>query len=185
MKITAIDFETANTDPASICAVGISVYDDGVLEEPYYTLIRPEANVGRFLYGNVMIHGIHPEDVEDAPDFDQVYKEILPYFEDAIVCAHNANFDMGCLRAACLNTGKKVPLIEYFDTLRLSRMAFPYMPHHRLNDMCELMKVKLDHHNASSDANGCLMIPLYLMKQNDIWDIRELLNFYHTPIREL
>ena len=29
MKITAIDFETANGNPASVCAVGISVMEDG------------------------------------------------------------------------------------------------------------------------------------------------------------
>ncbi len=29
MKIAAIDFETANASPASVCSVGISIYEDG------------------------------------------------------------------------------------------------------------------------------------------------------------
>ena len=42
MKIAAIDFETANRNPASVCSVGISSYEDGAVEERYYSLIRPE-----------------------------------------------------------------------------------------------------------------------------------------------
>ena len=72
MKVTAIDFETANNDPASVCSVGISVLEDGCPEEAFYSLIRPEANVSRFLRGNIMIHGIRPQDTADAPDFTAV-----------------------------------------------------------------------------------------------------------------
>ena len=92
MKVTAIDFETANGNPASVCAVGISVMEDGCVEEAYYSLIRPESNVSWFAPINVQIHGIRPEDVEDAPDFRTVLNDIRPFFEDAIVCAHNARF---------------------------------------------------------------------------------------------
>ena len=57
MKITAIDFETANGKPASVCAVGISVMEDGCVEEAYYSLIRPEDNVSQFSYFNIQVHG--------------------------------------------------------------------------------------------------------------------------------
>jgi len=32
MKITSIDFETANPSRASICAAGLTVLEDGILE---------------------------------------------------------------------------------------------------------------------------------------------------------
>ena len=66
MKLTAIDFETANGNAASVCAVGISVMEDGAVEEKYYSLIRPEKNVSWFAPGNISIHGIYPDDVKDA-----------------------------------------------------------------------------------------------------------------------
>ena len=185
MNITAIDFETANNHPASICSVGTAVMEDGVIEEKYYSLIRPEANVSRFLPWNIQIHGIRPADVADAPDFRQVYKELLPLFDNALIAAHNARFDMGCLRAACLNCGLPVPVIRYFDTVELSRKVFPQLPHHRLNDMCGHLHIELDHHNALSDAYGCLMIAVQVMNLTGIYDPEEMLKACNTRIYTL
>ena len=185
MKVTAIDFETANGNPASVCAVGISVMEDGCVEEAYYSLIRPESNVSWFAPINVQIHGIRPEDVEDAPDFRTVLNDIRPFFEDAIVCAHNARFDMGCLKAACLNCGLPVPYLHYFDTVALSRNLFPQLPHHRLNDMCSYLEIELEHHLASSDVYGCLMIVAHAMNLTGIYEIEELLLFTNVRICSL
>lgn len=185
MIITAIDFETANANPASVCAVGISTLEDGVIEEKYYSLIRPENNVSRFAPVNISVHGIYPEDVMYAPDFRQVYGQMKEYFEDAVIIAHNARFDMGCLKAACLNTGIPVPNITYFDTVELSRRVFPNLPRHRLNDMCDYLGVELDHHNALSDSYGCLMIVANVMNLTGIYDPFELAGACNVRLREL
>ena len=185
MKVTAIDFETANNSAASICSVGISVLEDGCAEPVYYSLIKPEHNVRKFNYWNIRVHGIRPADVADAPDFRQVYQEILPYFEDAVVCAHNAKFDMGCLKAACRNCGLPVPSIRFFDTLAMSRIMFPDMEHHRLDDMCACLNVDLDHHNAASDAYGCLMIVLQTMNLTGIYEIEDLLQHMGVSLTSL
>ena len=140
MKIAAIDFETANRNPASVCSVGISSYEDGAVEERYYSLIRPEEDVFYFDPWNIRIHGIRPRDVLDAPDF---------------------------------------------ETVELSRRLFTNMPHHRLNDMCDALHIVLNHHNAASDAMGCLMIVVRVMEKSGIYDIEELLNKAHVRIREL
>lgn len=185
MRITAIDFETANRDPASVCSVGIAVMEDGVLTDTYYSLIRPEANVGFFSSWNTKIHGITKSDVKDAPEFAEVYEQMKPFFENSLVCAHNARFDMGCLKAACLNTGRRIPYIRYFDTVELSRKAFPSLAHHRLDDMCGYLGIELDHHNALSDALGCLQIAVNIMNLTGIFDPEEMLENCGTRIYEL
>lgn len=185
MKVTAIDFETANNSPASVCSVGISTLEDGCPEMAYYSLIRPEANVRKFNYWNIRVHGIHPSDVADAPEFREVYRNMIPFFEDAAVCAHNAMFDMGCLKAACRNCGLPVPNIRWFDTLAISRIMFPSMEHHRLDDMCRCLHVDLDHHNAASDAYGCLMIVVQTMNLTGIFDIETLLHEMGVPLKTL
>ena len=38
----AIDFETANEWPSSVCSVGVVVVRDGCVEERLYSLIHPE-----------------------------------------------------------------------------------------------------------------------------------------------
>ena len=185
MRVTAIDFETANASPASVCSVGISTMKEGKAEETYYTLIRPEKNVSFFSPFNMQIHGIHPEEVENAPVFSDVYRDLCDLFEDSIVCAHNARFDMTCLKQACLNTGRAVPDLRYFDTVALSRRVFPRMAHHRLNDMCDYLHIRLHHHNALSDSYGCLMIVERVMDMTGIYDIEKLLKKYGIHIHEL
>lgn len=185
MRICAIDFETANRSPASVCAVGISMMEDGAVEESYYSLIRPEREVGWFAPQNIAIHGITPDDVRDAPDFRTVFREMSPYFADAVIAAHNARFDMTCLKAACQQNGISVPQLTYFDTVELSRRVFPNLPHHRLNDMCDYLHVDLDHHNAASDSYGCLMIVAHVMNLTGIYDIEELLPACRTRILTL
>lgn len=184
-NITAIDFETANSSPASVCSVGISTMEEGIVEERYYTLIRPEDNVCQFNYWNMKIHGIHPEDVIDAPCFSQVLMEMTPYLESGIVCAHNARFDMGCLRASCANTNQPLPSIRWFDTVQLAQHVWPQLPHHRLDDMCSYLGVELNHHNAASDAYGCLMIAANAMELSGIYDIEALLKHYQVRINTL
>ena len=180
MKICAIDFETANRSMASVCAVGISTMEDGAVAESYYSLIRPEKDIGYFSPMNIAVHGIRPADVKDAPDFRTVYREMRPFLEDAVVVAHNARFDMSCLRAACLHSGLPVPHLEYFDSVALSRRVFPQLEHHRLNDMCDYLHVELEHHNALSDSYGCLMIVVHVMNLTGIYDIHELLSACRT-----
>ncbi|MCR5229147.1 MAG: 3'-5' exonuclease [Solobacterium sp.] len=184
-RVTAIDFETANSSPASVCAVGISVMEDGAVEEKYYSLIRPAENVSRFFNINIQIHGIRPEDVEDAPTFREVFTDIYPYLKDSVVCAHNARFDMGCMKAACENVGIRVPHLKYFDTVALSRRMCPELPHHRLNDMCGYLDIELNHHNAASDASGCLMIVAHAMNRAGCYEIEELLGKFGVRVNYL
>ena len=185
MRICAIDFETANENPASICSVGIAVMEDGCILDTYTTLIRPAANVSRFSMHNIAVHGIYPRDVADAPGFPEVYDEVMDILKGSLVTAHNAGFDMKCLKSACLNCGLPVPHLRYFDTVELSRRIFPGLDRHRLNDCCDYMHVELDHHKADSDAYGCLMIAVNAMNLTDEFDPEEMLQMCGVRIREL
>lgn len=185
MKICAIDFETANRSMASICSIGVSTYEDGVVEDPYASLIHPAENVNWFEPVNISIHGITPAMVADAPDWRQVYEELDPIWSGAVLCAHNAKFDMTCLRRSNENCGLPAPHFTYFDTVELSRHAFPEMPHHTLDAMCTRLGIELDHHKADSDAHGCLMIMVRLMELTGIYDETEFLSYFDVHLRHL
>ena len=62
MKVVSIDFETANNNQGSVCAVGLCVLEDGVVEEAYYSLIHPPKKVDYIFGMNTRIHGIKKED---------------------------------------------------------------------------------------------------------------------------
>ena len=56
MKFVALDVETANPNMASICSVGIAVFEDGRLTDEWYSLVNPK---DYFHEMNVSIHGIN------------------------------------------------------------------------------------------------------------------------------
>ena len=41
-NFVAIDFETANNHPSSVCSVGLVKVKDGVIVDSFYSLIKPE-----------------------------------------------------------------------------------------------------------------------------------------------
>ena len=64
MKTLAIDFETANEERRSACAIGLAWIENGEVVRKERRLIRPKEM--RFNYHNVLVHGIRPEDVREA-----------------------------------------------------------------------------------------------------------------------
>jgi DNA polymerase-3 subunit epsilon len=67
LDFTAIDFETANGDSASACAVGLVKVRNGKIVDSYSSLINPPTGWWDFHPGNIRVHGIYPKDVETAP----------------------------------------------------------------------------------------------------------------------
>ncbi|MDE5605846.1 MAG: exonuclease, partial [Bacteroidales bacterium] len=56
----AIDFETANNAPTSVCSVGVVVVRQGQIVDKVYRLIKPEPNF--YLYWNTRVHGLTAAD---------------------------------------------------------------------------------------------------------------------------
>ena len=93
MNFVAIDFETANEQRSSPSAVGPAVVKNGAISERLARLIRP--GEFRFSERNMAIHGIRPENVENEPEFPDVWLAIRPYIENGTVLAHSATFNVG------------------------------------------------------------------------------------------
>ena len=55
LTFNAIDVETANADPSSICQIGIVRIRDGEIKEQLSVLVNPEQS---FNAANVRLHGI-------------------------------------------------------------------------------------------------------------------------------
>ncbi len=151
MKITVIDFETANQSRASACAIGVAVIEEGSVTVRLERLIKPPKGFGWFRDDFIGIHGITHEDVCGAPRFDSVFQELRPLFKGAVLAAHNAAFDIGVLSALCVHYG--IPLAgEYLCTLQAARTVWPDLPAHDLKSLAAFLGVALNHHQAGSDA---------------------------------
>lgn len=158
MNFTSIDFETANANRNSACSVAVVVIENGRMTDSYNTLIRPpEMN---FEEGNIKIHGITPEMVENAPNFAQIWPVLRTYLDNRIVIAHNSFFDMGVLRSCIWQYHLPKPHFTTACTVQISRKVWPNLPNHKLNTLGEFFQIKFHHHDALDDAKVCAKIPL-------------------------
>ena len=158
MKYVALDFETANNNRNSACAIGIVRVENGVIVNKVVHLIRPPTS--EFLYTHV--HGLTWNDVKDAKTFGQIWPELAPLFNGVeFVAAHNASFDKSVL-SSCLSTaGLFAPTVAFRCTLKEAKMKW-VLPAYKLSDVCKHLGIELNHHEALSDALGCAKIILVL-----------------------
>ena len=159
----AIDFETANECPSSVCSVGIVVVRGGEIVDKFYSLIHPEPEYYKWFCQQV--HGLCPEDTEDAPVFLYVWEKIEPIIEGLPLVAHNARFDEGCLKAAFRVYRMDYPDYVFYDTLYASRRHFGQcLLNHQLHTVAEACGFDLrHHHHALADAEACAHIALQLL----------------------
>lgn len=120
LDFIAIDFETATGRRASVCEAGVCVVRDGRIAETRSWLVRPQGNM--YSYWNMRIHGIRPGDTEQSPEFPEVWAEISGYLKECpVLVAHNAAFDMGCIRSSLELYGIPKPDATYYCSLRAAR----------------------------------------------------------------
>ena len=172
MRWAAIDFETANSQRDSACAIGVAFVDDGQITGTCTRLIRPR--VPTFNPFNIGIHGISASDVADAPEFDAVWRELWPQLGGRILFAHNAPFDVGVLRALFNTYGMPHPEFDYFCTVALSRLVWPDLINHKLPTVAGHVGFSFDHHDPEADAVAAAKIGLAALDQIGVDSIDEL-----------
>ena len=159
----AIDFETANEQPCSVCSVGIVIVRGGRLVDSFYSLIHPEPDYYQWFCRRV--HGLGPEDTDDAPVFPRVWEQIAPRIGDLPLVAHNARFDEGCLKAVFRVYQMDYPDYRFYDTLAAARRHFGFrLPNHQLQTVAAACGYNLTrHHHALADAEACARIALQIL----------------------
>lgn len=156
---TAIDFETMTPELTSACAIGIVRVENYVIKQKFYSLIKPVPD-GRTMT-NTHVHGISPSMVENAPTFEELWPVIKGYFENQVIVAHNAHFDMEVLERTSSAYNIDFMIDSIVDTLSITKMG--------LAESCAMFRISLaDHHDALCDATACAEI--LLLSQGIICD---------------
>ena len=151
-RYVAFDVETPNAQNRRMSAIGVSVIERGEIVQELYTLVDPQTHFDPF---NIALTGITPEQVRGQPDFPALWQLLEPMLEESILVAHNAPFDLRVL-ASCLHDYRIdwKPEAAYLCTCQMGRKAYPYLQNHKLNTLCDHLRLELDHHNAGSDASA-------------------------------
>ncbi|MFV3012560.1 exonuclease domain-containing protein [Clostridium botulinum] len=172
MNFVAIDFETANAKRNSPCSIGIVVVKDGEIVEKVHYLIKPKEM--RFMPINIGIHGIRPRMVQDELEFDKIWGKIKHYFNNNLVTAHNASFDISVLRNTLKLYNIKMPSFDYICTMKLSKNFYSNIDNVRLNTVNNFLGYKFKHHDALADAMACSNILLNISKELNSKNINEI-----------
>lgn len=173
MDFISIDFETANAEPNSICSIGmVKTLGSNITEERYYLVRPPDMDFDPF---NIAIHGIHPEDVEDQPTFDERWPEIYNFIGNMPLVAHFAQFDMRVLRKTLEHYAiDDYPQIPYCCSWVISKKMWPGHKSYKLNLVCDLLGITFEHHNALEDARATALILIQAAKETNSTSIDEL-----------
>jgi DNA polymerase III epsilon subunit-like protein len=174
LNFTAIDFETANSHRGSPCSVGLVRVRDGQVVGESSSLIRPPAGFDHFDGRNTGLHGINADMVAEAPSWQQALGWIVGYTESDILVSHNAGFDMGVIREACIADDMPWPSFEVLCTLVLAHRAYR-LPCYRLPFVAAECNVELcQHHRATDDARCAALIAVAMARKQGAQTLPDL-----------
>lgn len=180
LDFTAIDFETANRQRASVCAVGMTRVRGGRVVESVSWLIRPPTGADSFDAMNVGVHGIRPDDVSGADDWATSLERITEFVGEDRMVAYNAPFDKAVFRHASANVGAEVNGDEWSCALALAKRHLELEEFKLPVVAVELGVEGFRHHDAESDSLACAQVVLALAARTGLKTVDEL---WPAPVR--
>ena len=178
MDFVAIDVETANSDPGSICQIGIASFRGGVLAETWESLVNPQDYFSPF---NISIHGIAEEAVQDARTWARVFPEVESRLSNAIVVSHTP-FDRTALDRACRFSRLESCDCTWLDSARVARKAWPQFARsgYNLPNLAMHFGIGYHAHDALEDARCAGLILLRATEETGL-SPQEWLARLHPP----
>jgi len=155
----AIDFETANPQRVSACAVGFTkVLGSEIVESNGY-LIKPVGGHNPF---QSKIHGIKEEHTFDKPEFGELFSEIRDIFNYPLV-GHSL-FDKQVLNALSNHFDLGLTF-EYIDSSTVAKNQLADVKNCKLNTLVKYFGLPaFKHHDATEDSIACANIYLKLLQ---------------------
>jgi DNA polymerase-3 subunit epsilon len=155
-RAVLFDTETTGLDPATgdrvIEVAALELINDLPTDQYFHALIDPERDIPEEA---ARIHGFRAADVAGKPKFAEIAADLLAFFGDARLIAHNAPFDFGFLGSEFARAGHPpLDLARMVDTLALAKKRFPGMPN-SLDALCRRFSIDLSQrttHNALLDC---------------------------------
>lgn len=150
------DTETTGLDPLKgdrvIEVAALELDNDLPTGKSFHRLIHPQRDIPDDV---VRIHGITIDKLRDAPRFEEIVDDLLEFFGDGPLVAHNAPFDFNFLNAEFARCGRpSLDRIRMVDTLALAKARFPGLPN-SLDALCRRFDIDLSErttHNALLDC---------------------------------
>ena len=182
MDFIAIDFETANSNNNSACSIGLVCVEDNKIIDSKYYLIQPP--IFEFDKKNIEIHGITPDDVRDKPKFNDVWKKICYLFDENLIIAHNAQFDISVLKCLQIEYDLNINDFNYMCSIPISTKVCEGV-NNSLHERANYLGIEMgQHHNALDDAMTCANIVIETVnREREVSFESFLYRYKHLPLR--
>lgn len=129
------DLETTGLDPKTdrIIEIGAQKLVGFEVVDEFSTLVSTQFELTPDV---VKLTGITPDMLEGQPSIDDVLPRFLQFIDGGILVAHNAEFDLSMIRAACsrMNVDLEWPC---FCTVKMARELLPDLVNKKLDTLAE------------------------------------------------
>ena len=170
------DLETTGFDPRvnHIIEIGAVKIENGKIIDRMDVFVNPGVPIP---FRITQLTSIDDSMVMDAKGIEEVLPQFLDFAKDAILVAHNADFDYHFVstKAKALNIPFSAPVI---DTVALSRLLLPRLNRFKLDTVAKELKIELlQHHRAVDDAEATARIylkELEILEQRGVSSLEEI-----------
>lgn len=145
----SLDIKTANSDPSSICEIGIGIFENDTLIDTHREYIDPESPFD--LFYTEKIHGITEELVSGLFSFDNAYDEIRELLINKIVVHHSQLVSQGFKKAIEKYDLKPYPIL-WLDLEKVSRITWEEFSEEACNlkDLASFLGIEIGYPDAVS-----------------------------------
>ena len=146
------DIETTGFSPVKnkIIEIGAVKVRGGEVIDHFSVFVNPQVPIP---YEITKLTSITDEMVVEAETIEQILPKFVEFCEDAVLVAHNANFDMSFINEN-IRRQKIKKEYTYLDTLGLARVLLPGQAKHTLDAVCKTLKISLENHHRAVDDAG-------------------------------
>lgn len=175
MVYAVLDIESTGGkfNEEGITEIAIHRFDGHEVVDQFISLINPEKEIQPYV---VNLTGISNKMLKTAPKFHEVAKRIVEITQDAVIVAHNAQFDYRILRTEFKRLGYEYER-KTLCTVDLSKKLLPEAESHSLGKLVRSLGIAVsDRHRANGDALATLQLfKILLSKDSDKKILRSVL----------
>ncbi|WP_455190534.1 PolC-type DNA polymerase III [Eubacterium ramulus] len=152
-SFVVFDLETTGFSAAKnkIIEIGAVKVVNGSITERFSTFVNPKVPIP---YEIEKLTHITDDMVLDAPMIHEILPQFMEFCRNAVMVAHNADFDMSFIRHNCDLLGLECEK-TVLDTVALARVLLPSLNRFKLNTIAKALNISLENHHRAVDDAAC------------------------------
>lgn len=170
------DIETTGFSPVAnrIIEIGAVKVDKGQVVDRFSVFVNPEVPIP---FEIEKLTGINDSMVMEAETIETILPQFLDFVGDAVLVAHNANFDVSFIKENAKR--QQLPVdFTYVDTVGIARMLLTGQAKYTLDAVAKTLKISLENHHRAVDDAECtaeiFMKFIEMLAKEEVYTLAEM-----------